>query len=268
MLRQRIITASIIGIVITSSVLYLPLIGFKLLAGITMALGGWEFAGFFWQNDYKNKIGFLVVMLLAAWISQFFLAEPTLLIGVLWWLVVPYFLRSYTREQKRCFNNIFWQYLVGIVVFVPCFVGLVEIQEKFGANFLLYLVAIICAADIGGYFAGRFWGRHLLASKISPKKTFEGVFGGVLFALVIAVLGDLLLQFGIVNSGKRGVSFLMLIIIVSLWSVIGDLFESMLKRQAGVKDSGLLLPGHGGIYDRIDSLTAAIPIFVLGILLC
>ncbi|CAL7963973.1 phosphatidate cytidylyltransferase [Gammaproteobacteria bacterium] len=268
MLTQRITTALIFGALVVISIFYLPLIGFKVFAGLVVALAVWEFADLFWQENYKKKISFLAAFLLVAAVAQFFPAQPTLIIGVLWWLVVPYFLWRYTTDKSSCFTSIAWQWLTGIMVFVPCLVGLIEIQEKFGAKFLLYLLMIVCAADIGAYFAGRLWGKHLLAPQISPKKTFEGVLGGLLFSLLVTIVGALLLR-GVVFdfSGMRGISLLMLVVITCLWSVIGDLFESMLKRQAGVKDSGQLLPGHGGIYDRIDSLTAAIPIFVLGLLL-
>lgn len=266
MLIQRVITAFVLGILVVVSVLFLPLIGFKILAGLIVSLAVWEFSGLFWQKNYKKKIWFLVAFLLVVALTEFFPAQPTLIVGVLWWLIVPYFLWHYALDQKNYFDGMVWQCFVGVMVFVPCFVGLVEIQEKFGASFLLYLLMVVCAADIGAYFTGGFLGKRLLASQISPKKTFEGVFGGMLSALIVAVIGALLLGFSI-DSGRRGISFLILVIITCLWSVIGDLFESMLKRQAGVKDSGQLLPGHGGMYDRIDSLTAAIPIFVLGLLL-
>jgi phosphatidate cytidylyltransferase len=261
MLTQRITTALVLGTLVVISIFYLPLIGFKMLAGLIVALAVWEFAGLFWQGNYKKKISFLIAFLLVAVVVQFFPAQPILVIGVLWWLIVPYFLWRYALDKSSCFTSMALQWLVGIMVFVPCLVGLIEIQEKFGARFLLYLLMIICAVDIGAYFAGRLWGKHLLAPQISPKKTFEGVLGGLLLALIVTIIGGLL--FG----GMRSVSLLMLIVITCVWSVIGDLFESMLKRQAGAKDSGQLLPGHGGMYDRIDSLTAAIPLFVLGLLL-
>lgn len=275
MLTQRIITALIFGSLVVISIFYLPLIGFKVLAGLIVALAVWEFAGLFWQGNYKKKVAFLAGVSLVAIFAQLFPAQPTLIIGVLWWLVAPYFLRRYMLGKSNCFTSITWQWFIGMMVFVPCLVGLIEIQEKFGAIFLLYLLMIVCAADIGAYFAGRFWGKHLLAPQISPKKTLEGVLGGLLAALFVTLIGALLLVLGVVNidgvafvcGGMRGVSFLLLVVITCLWSVVGDLFESMLKRQAGVKDSGRLLPGHGGMYDRIDSLTAAIPIFVLGLLL-
>ena len=119
------------------------------------------------------------------------------------------------------------------------------------------------------------WGKHLLSSAISPKKTVEGLLGGILTALLVAIAGVFLLKSAIVKPSVMGfdfsplknISLVMLSLVTCLWSVIGDLFESMLKRLAGVKDSGKILPGHGGMYDRIDSLTSAIPIFALGLLL-
>ena len=275
MLIQRIITALILGILVIGGIFYLPLVGFSLLATLIVAVAAWEFAELFWRGSYKKKVGFLATFLLISILTNFFPAQPTLIIGVLWWLIAPYFLWRYTIEQHNYFTNIVWQWFIGIMIFVPCLVGLIEMQDKFGANFLLYLLAIVCAADIGAYFTGMFWGKHLLASEISPKKTLEGLLGGMLSALLVTIVGILLLMFDIVDmggvplyfGGTRGVSLLILVIITCLWSVIGDLFESMLKRQVGVKDSGRLLPGHGGIYDRIDSLTAAIPIFALGLLL-
>lgn len=275
MLTQRIITAVILSILVIIGIFYLPLIGFKLLATLVVSIAVWEFAGFFWKKDYKKRGGFLGFFLLVAILTQFFPAQPTLIVGGLWWLIAPYFLWRYTLDKTNYFTNIVLQWSLGIIIFIPCLVGLLEVQEKFGPMFLLYLLIVVCTADSGAYFIGRFWGKCLLAAQISPKKTLEGSLGGVLSVLLLTIIGTLLLTFGIIDaegvmfdfSGKRGFSFLILIIITCLWSVIGDLFASMLKRQAGVKDSGQLLPGHGGMYDRIDSLTAAVPIFVLGLLL-
>ena len=265
MLIQRVITALVFGIMVVMSILYLPLFAFRILAELIVALAAWEFAEFFWQKEPKKKIGFLIAFLLVSIFVQFFSALPVLIVAALWWLGATYFLWRYTLEEKNFFTNTASQYFVGILIFVPCVLGLVEIQDKLGAGFLLYILTIICAVDIGAYFTGKTLGRHLLAPKISPKKTVEGVIGGVVLALIVTVIGAFLLGFSFDDGGKHSISFLILVIVMCLWSVIGDLFESMLKRQVGVKDSGQLLPGHGGMYDRIDSLTAAIPIFVLGL---
>lgn len=265
MLSKRVITAVVLGLLIIIGVIYLPPLGVSLLALLIILLAAWEFSGFFSEWTYPIRIGFLGTLILISSLTQFGLALPILVLGAMWWLIAPYILWRYVTDERNYFTRLIWQGLLGIIIFVPCWVGIITIYRNFGAGFLFYLLSIVCATDIGAYFVGRFWGRHLLAPKISPKKTFEGLWGGIFAALLIAIAGILWLGIGV--SGFSGVSFVMLTVITCLWSVIGDLFESMLKRQVGIKDSGLLLPGHGGVYDRIDSLTAAIPIFALGLLL-
>lgn len=267
MLIQRIITAFVFGALIIVGIFYLPMFYFRLLALLLVGVAVWEFSGFFWKSFYIKRIGFITIFLLVAWGALLFSAQPTLIIGGFWWLAAPYFLWRYAQDGSNYFTHWFWQGLVGILIFVPCVIGLIELQEKFGASFLLALIAIVCATDIGAYFAGRYLGKHLIAPTISPKKTFEGLLGGLFLALIVAAILLWWLGRNFNLSLVRNISWLLLIIIICLWSVIGDLFESMLKRQVGIKDSGKLLPGHGGMYDRIDSLTAAVPIFVLGLLL-
>jgi phosphatidate cytidylyltransferase len=131
-----------------------------------------------------------------------------------------------------------------------------------GALVLLFALALVWAADIGAYFAGRAFGRRKLAPAVSPGKTWEGVAGGVALALVVAAIAGNWL-FGL--SGPAWAPFLLLCVAVVLISIVGDLGESLLKRQAGAKDSGTLLPGHGGMLDRIDSLLAALPAMALGL---
>ena len=126
---------------------------------------------------------------------------------------------------------------------------------------MIYLLTLVWVADIGAYFSGRRYGRHKLAPGISPGKTWEGVAGGlVLNALWISLV--FLLSDG---WGISYLSFLVLGLITSAISVVGDLYESILKREAGLKDSGKLLPGHGGVLDRIDSIIAATPVFISGL---
>jgi len=307
MLKQRIITAIILSLIVIASIFYLPAAGFRVLALLIASIGFWEFwllfntspvaAGFslrFFKKHrlkpaatnnigYQDKINISVVCLLGfilicVFALTFIPANLTLSIGVLWWIIAPYFLWIYSTEAhvhdsslralfakqsrnalesldcrgaKSASRKTCLRYILGILIFVPFFIGLITLKEEFGPSVLIYFIAIVCSADIGAYFAGRFLGKKLLAAKISPKKTIEGVFGGLLLALVVAKLYNF-----------KPV-MLLLVIVICLWSVIGDLFESMLKRIAGVKDSGKILPGHGGVYDRIDSLTAALPIFVL-----
>ena len=128
---------------------------------------------------------------------------------------------------------------------------------------VLFILCLVWAADTGAYFSGTLWGKHKLAPKISPGKTIEGLCGGIMSALIVAAIFAV---FAKIEFSKL-LPWTFLVILVVLFSVLGDLFESIMKRQAGVKDSGQWIPGHGGILDRIDSLTAAVPVFTLGLLL-
>src|SRR3989304_7455901 len=272
MLAQRVITAILFGLIIILGIFYLSPVGFDFLLFLIVTLAVWEFLGLFNGWDYQKRAGFLVLFILTSMLTQFLPVLPILTIGVLWWLVAPYFLWRYAADARNYFTSMIWQGLLAALVFIPCWTGSVIINGRFGKGFLLYLLVIVCVTDIGAYFAGRFWGKHLLAPGISPKKTVEGLLGGILAALLVAIASVFLLKSAIVKPSVMGfnfgllnnISLVMLSLVACLWSVIGDLFESMLKRLAGVKDSGKILPGHGGMYDRIDSLTSAIPIFALG----
>jgi len=263
MLIPRIITAIILITLVLIGIFFLPPLGFNLISALMIFIAGWEFSALLWKNVQFTRIVFICSLLLLFIFTQYIPAKPVLIIGVVWWIFAPLFLWLFVRKQhSTIYGNIFG-FLVGILLFIPCLVGLNELRFGFGINYLLYLLAIIAAADIGAYFIGYFFGKTLLAPQISPKKTIEGLVGGVLFAMLVAVIGAKLLAI----TGFKLVLVLTLVLLTILWSVIGDLFESVLKRQANVKDSGQLLPGHGGIYDRIDSLTAATPIFTLGLIL-
>jgi phosphatidate cytidylyltransferase len=148
----------------------------------------------------------------------------------------------------------------GVVVLVAPWVALMGLRDDFGPAYVLFLLLLIWVADTGAYFAGRRWGRRKLAPTISPGKTWEGVFGAGMATLAFALVGAAVLE-----EGARWPGFVAVCMVTVGFSIVGDLFESMMKRQRGVKDSGSLLPGHGGVLDRFDSLTAAAPAFLLGL---
>jgi phosphatidate cytidylyltransferase len=150
--------------------------------------------------------------------------------------------------------------LSGFLVLVPAALGLGRIAELVpdGQLLLLFLLVLIAAADVGAYFGGRTFGRRKLAPRVSPNKTWEGFWSGVVAAGCAAAVGGWLL-------GAQPLPWLAVCLLVALVSVVGDLVESMFKRRAGLKDSSGLLPGHGGILDRLDSLSAAGPMFLLGL---
>jgi phosphatidate cytidylyltransferase len=149
-------------------------------------------------------------------------------------------------------------------VLVPAFIALARVQVAArgfarGPEMVLWMLLLVFAADIGAYFAGRSLGRHKLAPRVSPGKTWEGAIGGLLAVGLVALAGTVRLGLPVAAGVAFGCA-------VGIFSVIGDLTESMFKRAAGLKDSGSLLPGHGGILDRIDSVTAAAPLYALGLL--
>lgn len=260
-LTKRIITAAFLIPLVVLVIFYLPLPFFAAIITLITLMAAWEMANLFWQKQLWLRIIFIVCISILSYGVEMLPPLPVLILAGLWWLSVPYFLSCY-KQDKYYFSNYPIQFSVGVLTFIPFLAGVLVLRFLFGPLYLLFVLIIIWAADIGAYFSGRFWGKHLLAEKISPKKTIEGVMGGLIAALIIASIAGFVLR---LNERSFAI-WLLLTIVVVLWSVVGDLFESMLKRVAGVKDSSHLLPGHGGIYDRIDSLTAAIPIFSLGLL--
>lgn len=263
MLKQRIITATILIVLVLVGIFYLSSLGFTVAAALLIAIAAWEFSQLLWPSKKNNRIAFMALLVLVFMATQYVAAEPILIVSALWWLLAPIFLILYSKTQKKYFTDDISGWLAGILIFIPCLLGLVELRLRFGNWYLLYVLVLIWGADIGAYFAGRKFGKTPLAPVISPKKTLEGVYGGILTAMFIAVIGGFLLHI----SGIGWLYLIILIFVTTLWSIVGDLFESMLKRQANIKDSGQILPGHGGVYDRIDSLTAAVPIFTLGMML-
>jgi phosphatidate cytidylyltransferase len=182
-----------------------------------------------------------------------------LIAGCIWWAIALLLVQGYPSSALLWGHKIL-RLLMGLLVLIPTWVALVYVrQQEAGAWLVLLLMLIVAMADSGGYFAGKRFGKHKLASAVSPGKTWEGFAGGFIANCVLALILSLTLELSLL---------LMLVIVVptSLVSVLGDLLESMLKRHAGIKDSGTILPGHGGILDRVDGVTAAAPVFALALL--
>ncbi|HEX7026864.1 MAG TPA: phosphatidate cytidylyltransferase, partial [Gammaproteobacteria bacterium] len=159
-------------------------------------------------------------------------------------------------------TNKYLKLAIGLVVLLPPWFAIVDLRgtQTFGPHLALYTFLIFWAADIGAYIAGRSMGRKKLASNISPGKTLEGVYGAAAAVVLLAVGGAYYFDL----RGGEFMVFVLISVLAAAVSIIGDLYESLLKRMAGVKDSGKILPGHGGMLDRIDSLTAGAPVFALG----
>ena len=268
MLKQRVITAIIFASLIIWGVLRLPAAGFAALFAAVVLLAAWEW-GELLGRDHSRSVGFVGIILgllaLGWWQREnVLLLHGLVLASALFWLLALGWLYRFCQTPQQ-HTSILSFVVVGIVLLLPPWFAMLALREstRFGAGYVLFLLVLIWLADSGAYFAGRAWGRRKLAPKISPGKTWEGVLGAFATSLLVALLGAWLLELQM----TQWPGFIALSLIVVGFSIVGDLFESMIKRQRGVKDSSHILPGHGGILDRIDSLTAATPLFLLGLFL-
>lgn len=244
-----------------------PPLFFIVFAALVVLAAAWEWANFCGYSTQRQRAVYVLVMaafaVLLGWLiqKQWMSMQQLLTVSAGWWAIALLWVQGYPASR------ILWQApliraVMGGLVLLPTWFSLVALRNMpDGAQWILAAVLIVAAADIGAYFSGRRWGRRKLAPSVSPAKSWEGVIGGVVAAT---------LTFGIFLAfrGDSPWQWLLLIAVpTALISVLGDLLESMLKRHRGIKDSGQLLPGHGGVMDRVDGLAAAVPIFTLALLL-
>ena len=264
MLKQRFWTALLLAPFVLAGLFLLSSELFKLFVALIILLAGWEWANLSGLVSVNARLGY--VALIAGSLALINYGVPIawfdtgMLVSVGFWILALFWVMRY--PQVGGWQQGWQRLLIGLMVLLPCWMALVSIQQRDGGDlFLLMLLLLVWGADIGAYFAGKTWGRAKLAPKVSPGKTRAGLFGGLAACALIALGFVLYLELELAVA----VYLLLLSVIVGLASVLGDLFESMLKRHRGIKDSSQLLPGHGGILDRIDSITSAAPLFVLGV---
>ncbi|MEY4641094.1 MAG: hypothetical protein RLZZ227_1088 [Pseudomonadota bacterium] len=262
MLKQRVITAVILLAIVFAVILWLPPGGFHAFVALCIAIGAWEWSRLAGLQGVPARAAYTLVMLVLMYaLLQAPPASSSLLLraGAFWWLFALVFICLYPRITAL-WHRTARLLPLGFIVLLPGWIALVFLRslEQYVFQILLLLL-IVAAADIGAYFSGRAFGKHKLAPLVSPNKTVEGFIGGQVAACAVLwlALATPLLE---LTFAESIIATLATLVLASA-SVVGDLFESMLKRQAGVKDSGTLLPGHGGVLDRIDSLTAALPIY-------
>lgn len=272
MLIQRILTAIVLIPLVIIALFFAPLSIFSYLIIAVCALAAWEWRNFLAKKNEKTVLLFFIVFSIV--LLYFIPIESTLksqlfaliiCLSVIWWLTALLLVVGYPNSAKYWSKSPLIKLLFAFFTLVPFFIGMLELRtinysvnSYTGAIWLLYVFVLVWATDTGAYFAGRAIGKRKLAVKVSPGKTVEGFIGGVSLATLVCVIAYLTGYFNI-----NFTQFLFSSLLAILASVLGDLTESMFKREAGIKDSGNLIPGHGGILDRIDSLTSAVPVFAV-----
>lgn len=288
MLLQRILTALLLIPLIVSAVFYLPNTSyfsyFSILLAIIVLIGGWEWTNLISMDKLWMKILFLLFLLLpmigvTLW-TQFLELMATLLewqelkeysgaiewsvfAAVLFWVLVMILIRKVPTALLELQMRVRYKALIGWFVLFSAWMFASRLHTLYGAEMMMYFLLLIWIADIAAYFVGKKWGKEKLCPDISPGKTIEGMYGALGSALLTAIGLGLFYKFPLLNASD----FTLLSILTVLISIYGDLFFSLVKRQKGVKDSGTLLPGHGGVLDRIDSIIAAAPFFYAGVFL-
>lgn len=257
MLRRRVITAVIAVLVLAVVLFGLPTMAARAVIALLMLGAAWEWSGFIFKDMHIGRYLYVVFigLLMAAVYSQLpdaELVDVIFRIALGWWLAALAWTFYYPTPILPA---IAW--ICGVLVIGPAWLAL-DFLYLTAADLLLFALLIVWIADIGAYFVGKGFGRVKLAPQVSPGKTWEGALGGLCAVTILAALGSLVLDIEIAVLVPFCVA-------VAMVSIVGDLTVSMFKRNAGLKDSGTLFPGHGGILDRIDSVAAAAPLFALAL---
>lgn len=262
MLKQRVITGVLLATFVVAAILYFPPTWFQLFVAACIAVGAREWARLAGLQSRTARTVYtaVCVVLMFALLDLPRQAQAVVFqLSVVWWLIALVLVSIYPRAAAAWHRPSVLLPL-GLVVLLPGWLALVTLRGRDDYVFyILLLIGLIVAADSGAYFTGRALGKHKLSVRVSPNKTWEGFAGGMFAACVLLWITQLVR--GVDDWYEEWLLATLGVLILASASVVGDLFESMLKRQAGVKDSGTILPGHGGVLDRIDSLTAALPIY-------
>jgi len=260
-MRARIFTAIVLALVLFAVLLCGPAWAARALFGLFIAAGAWEWSGFLGERGRPLRIAYVLLVAALALAARALLGDGSGFLRLMqfsacWWTLALLWLLIAPQQTRG------WVIaLAGLLALVPAWVALTRMAEAWprGAQWVLFILTLVFAADTGAYFAGHAFGRVKLAPQVSPGKTWEGVVGGMVFAAVVGFAGSR--WFGLSPAG-----FVPLCLAAAAFSVVGDLTESMFKRAAGLKDSGRLFPGHGGVLDRVDGVLAATPVMCLGLL--
>jgi phosphatidate cytidylyltransferase len=268
MLKQRLLTA----LILIPLVVWLLSLSTPIVAGVigfVVVLGAWEWAGLCgWQGRMMRGIYALVmalVLLMLYWfqLTQLTMTSSILLVACLWWLLALFWVLRYQAGDNLLPNSALIKAVLGFLILVPAWTALLILHKDYGWHSVIFLFVLIWTADSGAYFAGKAWGKRKLADKVSPGKSWEGVLGALVMSAIFSICYAVIQSIPLLTL----LFFVLLCLLTVMVSILGDLLESLFKRQMGIKDSGQILPGHGGILDRIDSLTSAAPVFVTSLIL-
>lgn len=259
-MKERIITGVILGMLALWAILGFSLHAFEAVMALVLLIAADEWASAFlaakkwyWRLGY---VALIAALALVIWSNPECYSE-VLAIAFVWWVIALILIRFYSFGVVTSFSKVL-KFFMGFLVIEPAWAALIILKEQ-NSSFLIFVILAVVLADSGAYFTGRFLGKHKLAPVISPKKTWEGLAGGIVFSLIGSIIFALALRLSTIH---QFVILMILGVLIVFCALFGDLFESMLKREAGIKDSGNILPGHGGILDRLDSLFIALPLFV------
>jgi phosphatidate cytidylyltransferase len=275
MLKQRVVTALAMAAAFLAVIMFLPLHWQALVFAVVVALGGWEWSRLAGWNTTGARLCYVVVLAAVMYGLYWHCGlgngpvrenvQPYLGLACLWWSFALLWVRGFPASAPL-WNSVAMRSVMGLLILALAWLAAVYILSfPRGSLLIVVMVLIVASADIGAYFSGRAFGRHKLAPTVSPNKTWEGFWGGMLACVLLATL--LWMQLPGQWEHISVASVIAVALATALASVVGDLTISMVKRETGLKDSGTLLPGHGGLLDRLDSLCGAAPVFALGLLL-
>jgi len=284
MLLQRIITATILAALILSAVIFLPSLQFSLVIALVVLMGAWEWTYLINIEKIARRglflIALIIPMLGITFWTQFLelialqfdwpgirnysgLIEWVVILPTLFWLLIMILIRQLPASLLKLELKPYYRALMGWFVLLAAWMFISRLHLLYKADMVLYFLILIWVADISAYFIGKRFGKDKLSPDISPGKTIQGMYGALVSAVICGITLGVIFQF----SWMSIIDFVLLSVLTVLISIYGDLFFSLIKRQRGVKDSGIIFPGHGGVLDRIDSIIAASPFFYAGITL-
>ncbi len=284
MLLQRILTALVLAAVAITAIFTLPTLYFYLFIAVIVLIAGWEWTHLAGLDKTSSKVWFIVSLivpmlgitfwtqilellaLLLEWpkIKEYSGILEWLVIGpVIFWVLMMILIRKTPEALLALELKKRTQAFIGWFVLFSAWMFLVKLRAFYGSEAVMYFLALIWIADIAAFFSGKKFGKDKLAPLVSPGKTVQGMYGAMISAMICAVLLALYYDYPLMIATDFG----MLSVLTVLVSIYGDLFFSLVKRKNDVKDSGSILPGHGGVLDRIDSVIAAAPFYYAGVIL-